>query len=160
MRPYYKALSIVIHKLQAFTGTEAFRSRLTSIIKTHLHQEPEINGDNLRNTEAERKKIPPGTFEALDSQHGPYWTGNTAKRLKINVLSLYKSYLHDNFDSLFDEVKETLNEQTESEEGETSTQSAEEQVKVIVVPLGQFLPLQPANSLISFAFSPLLFKRQ
>jgi hypothetical protein len=83
---------------------EAFKSRLTSIIKAHLNQGPESNGASLRNTEAERKKAPPGTFEALDSQHDPYWTSNTAKRLKINALSLYKSYLHDNFDSLISAV--------------------------------------------------------
>ncbi|CEI92117.1 hypothetical protein RMCBS344292_06388 [Rhizopus microsporus] len=117
--------------------TEAFRSRLTSIIETYLNQHPESDGASLRNTEEERKMVPPSAFETLDSQHGPYRTGNTAKRLKINALSLYKSYLQENFDSLFSAVKEKLDERTESEADEISTQSAEHQVKSIVMPLGQ-----------------------
>ena len=119
--------------------TEAFRSRLTSIIETYLNQHPESDGASLRNTEEERKMVPPSAFETLDSQHGPYRTGNTAKRLKINALSLYKSYLQENFDSLFSAVKERLDEGAESEEDEISTQSAEHQVKSIVVPLGQVI---------------------
>ncbi|CEI85993.1 hypothetical protein RMCBS344292_00440 [Rhizopus microsporus] len=119
--------------------TEAFRLRLISIIEPHLNQHPESDGASLRNTEEERKRVPPGAFEALDSQHGPYWTGNTAKRLKVNALSLYKSYLQENFDSLFSAVKERLDEGAESEEDEISTQSVEHQVKSIVVPLGQVI---------------------
>jgi hypothetical protein len=52
---------------------------------------------------------------------------------------LYKSYLHDNFDSLIFAVKELLNEETGSEEGEISAQSGEYQIKSIVVPLGQVI---------------------
>ncbi|KAG1176521.1 hypothetical protein G6F70_004030 [Rhizopus microsporus] len=118
---------------------EAFRSRLTSIIRAHLKQHPESNGASLRNTEAELERVPPGAFEALDSQHSPYWIGNTAKCVKINALSLYKSYLQENFDSLLSAVKERLDEGAESEEDEISTQSAEHQVKSIVVPLGQVI---------------------
>ena len=118
---------------------KAFRSRLTSIIETHLNQHSESDGASLRNTEEERKRVPLGAFEALDSQHGPYWTGNTAKRLKVNALSLYKSYLQENFDSLFSAVKERLDEGAESEEDEISTQSVEHQVKSIVVPLGHVI---------------------
>ncbi|ORE07841.1 hypothetical protein BCV72DRAFT_334860 [Rhizopus microsporus var. microsporus] len=104
-----------------------------------MTQESESNSASLRDTEAERNKASPGTFEALGSQYHPYWASNTAKRLKINALLLYKSYLHDNFDSLIDAVKEMLNEETDPEEAETSAGSAEEQVKVAVVPFNQVL---------------------
>ena len=118
---------------------ETFRSRLTSIIEAQLNQHPESDGDSLRNTGAEHKKVPPGAFEALDSQNGLYWTGNTAKRLKINALLLYKNYLHEKFDNLLSTVKERLDEGTESERDEISTQSVEHQVKSIVMHLGQVI---------------------
>lgn len=105
--------------------TEVFISKLTSIIKVNLNQGPESNDASWKNIEAECKKVLPNAFEALDSQHDSYWKGNTAKRLKINTLLLYKSYLHGNFDSLIDAVNETLNEETELEEGKISTQSVE-----------------------------------
>ena len=62
--------------------TEAFRSRLASIMEAHLNQHPESDGASSRNTEEERKSVPLGAFEVLDSQHGSYCTGNTTKRLK------------------------------------------------------------------------------
>jgi hypothetical protein len=86
----------------------AFRSWQSSIIKAHLKEEPESNGASSKNIEAGRKKAPPGTFDALDSLYGPYWTGNSAKRLKLNTLSMYKSYLQGNFDSLINVTKEML----------------------------------------------------
>ncbi|ORE19925.1 hypothetical protein BCV71DRAFT_262529 [Rhizopus microsporus] len=80
--------------------TEAFRSRLASIMEAHLNQHPESDGASSRNTEEERKSVPLGAFE---------------------------SYLQENFDSLLSAVKERLDEGAESEEDEISTQSAEHQ---------------------------------
>ncbi|CAO3692398.1 unnamed protein product [Rhizopus microsporus] len=44
---------------------KAFRSRLTSIIETHLNQHPESDGASLRNTEEERKRVTSVAFNLL-----------------------------------------------------------------------------------------------
>ncbi|CAO3665098.1 unnamed protein product [Rhizopus stolonifer] len=65
--------------------------------------------DNLKDVEQKRRKVPPGTFEALDDQYSAYWSANTCKRLKLNALSLYGSYVQNNFDNLLDTIKENQN---------------------------------------------------
>ncbi|CAO3698210.1 unnamed protein product [Rhizopus stolonifer] len=69
-----------------------------------------------KHVEQKRRKVLPGTFEALDDQYGAYWSANTCKHLKLNALSLYGK---------------------EEEDARAFVQ--EEQIRSIVVPLGQIV---------------------
>ncbi|KAG1446000.1 hypothetical protein G6F56_009718 [Rhizopus delemar] len=56
----------------------AFKSRLSRLIQTYLKQgDSKSKNENLKTVEQKRRKVPPGTFEALGDQYGAYWSANT-----------------------------------------------------------------------------------
>ncbi|GAA5808840.1 hypothetical protein MFLAVUS_002239 [Mucor flavus] len=103
----------------------AYRSNLTAIIKSGLNQSSENNVVRIRNKEDSRKKVPPGTFESLNTEYGSYWTANAEKRLKLNTLDLCMTY-------------GTLQSEQLSED-QCEVVLLEEQTKAIVVPLHRVL---------------------
>ncbi|GAA5813295.1 hypothetical protein MFLAVUS_006770 [Mucor flavus] len=116
----------------------AYGSKLTAIIKSGLNQYSESNVVKIRNKEDSRKKVTPGTFESLDTEHGSYWTANTAKRLKLNTLDLYMTYVQTHFENLLKELKGTLQSEQLSED-QREVVLLEEQTRAIVVPLHRVL---------------------
>ncbi|CEP14830.1 hypothetical protein [Parasitella parasitica] len=123
---------------EAFTTllNEAFRSRLSRTIHANAKKASGEDSESIKATELDRKKVPPGTFEELDAQYGGYWSANTCKRLKMNVLSLYKDFVESSFDELLNLVRE--NKELVPVEG-TRAIVREEQVRSIVVPLNQIV---------------------
>ncbi|CAO3699391.1 unnamed protein product [Rhizopus stolonifer] len=118
----------------------AFKSRLSRLIQAYLKQDDsKSKNDNLKDVEQKRRKVPPGTFEALDDQYGTYWSANTCRRLKLNTLSLYGSYVQNNFDNLLDTIKENQNNSVPEEEEDARAFVQEEQIRSIVVLLGQIV---------------------
>ncbi|KAG1467631.1 hypothetical protein G6F56_004303 [Rhizopus delemar] len=57
----------------------AFKSRLPRLMQAYLKQGgSKSKNDNVKDVEQRRRKVPPGTFEALDDQYGAYWSVNTS----------------------------------------------------------------------------------
>ncbi|CAO3686699.1 unnamed protein product [Rhizopus stolonifer] len=111
----------------------AFKSRLSRLIQAYLKQDSsKIKNDNLKDVEQKR------TFEALDNQYSAYWSACTCKRLKLNALSLYGSYVQNNFDNLLSAIKENQNNSVPEEE-EDAKAFVQEQIRSIVAPLGQIV---------------------
>ncbi|KAG1471083.1 hypothetical protein G6F56_002323 [Rhizopus delemar] len=118
----------------------AFKSRISRLIQAYLKQGgSKSKNDNVKDVEQKRRKVPPGTFEALDDQYGAYWSANTCKRLKLNALSLYGSYVQNSFDDLLDTIKENQNNAVPEEEEDTIVFVQEEQIRSIVALLGQIV---------------------
>ena len=75
----------------------AFKAKISSIIRTNANSTNRKNSNDIKTAEWNRKKVPPGTFEELETLHCGYWTGNTCKRLHINALGNKKSSLIKNY---------------------------------------------------------------
>ncbi|KAG2233696.1 hypothetical protein INT48_009440 [Thamnidium elegans] len=78
----------------------AFKSKVTTIIKSSSKEYSESNVVKLRKKEANRKKVPPEAFEYLDTEYGYYWAANIAKRLKLNTFNLYLTFVNNHFQGL------------------------------------------------------------
>ncbi|CAO3688218.1 unnamed protein product [Rhizopus stolonifer] len=105
--------------------SSAFKSRLSRLMQAYLKQDSsKSKNDNLKDVEQKRRKVPPGTFEALDDQYGAYWSANT---------------LQNNFDNLLDTIKENQNNSVPEEEEDARAFVQEEQIRSIVVLLGQIV---------------------
>ncbi|CAO3681681.1 unnamed protein product [Rhizopus stolonifer] len=118
----------------------AFKSRLSRLIQAYLKQDgSKSKNDNLKDVKQKRRKVPPGTFGALDDQYSAYWSANTCKRFKLNALSLYRSYVQNNFNNLLDTIKENQNNSVPEEEEDARALVQEEQIRSIVAPLGHIV---------------------
>ncbi|KAI8090773.1 hypothetical protein BDF21DRAFT_460197 [Thamnidium elegans] len=139
---------------------EAIRSRLYNLIKTTLKNNLKSYTKGLKKTEEERKRVLRYTYVALDEQYGPYWIHHSIQRLKLNDLTMYTSYVKEQFDNVVKEVKNTLTKEIGKPERTYSSKYSsvddavdeQEQINSIVVPLSQVLrkdlpiALRPENN--------------
>ncbi|CAO3676957.1 unnamed protein product [Rhizopus stolonifer] len=99
-----------------------FKSRLSRLIQAYLKQDDsKSKNDNLKDVEQKRRKIPPGTFEALDDQYDAY------------------CYVQNNFDNLLDTIKENQNNAVPEEEEDARAFVQEEQIRSVLASLGQIV---------------------
>lgn len=81
-------------------------------------------------------------YEELDGKSGAYWTHNTLARLKLHGLSLYRDYVQNHFYALVKEVEKYFDkgkEPGEPEEAGTSSLLQDEQIRSMVLHLGQVI---------------------
>lgn len=116
----------------------AYRSKLSNIIESGLKQYSGRDVVKIKEKEFTRKKVPPGTFESLDTSYGSYWTANTAKRLKLDTFNLYLTFVNTEYDDLLAELKQEHQDEQPSTNQHQAVQ-LEEETRSIVVQLNQVL---------------------